>query len=170
MSEMRIKKGSLVEFTYSITDDKGIVVEQIDLPVNYIHGTNSGMYIKIEAAIEGHKTGETVSVILSPEEGFGAADPGMMFTDDIDNVPEEFQHIGAEAEFHNDEGNTKVFRVTEIKDGKLTLDGNHPLAGKTIEFTVNILQVRKASADELSGRIPTGQAAGITPSSPPTIN
>ncbi|RUM94267.1 MAG: peptidylprolyl isomerase [Thiothrix sp.] len=170
MSEMAIDKGKLVEFTYSITDDRGAVVEQIDLPVNYIHGGDSGMYVKIENAIEGHKAGETVSVSLTPEDGFGMPDPKLIFTDDLDNVPKEFHHIGAEAEFKNDEGETKTFRVTEIKDGKFTMDGNHPLAGQTIEFSVNILQVREATEEELSGKIPTGQAVKNPSSKPPTIN
>jgi FKBP-type peptidyl-prolyl cis-trans isomerase SlyD len=170
MSELTIEKGRLVEFTYSIVDDKGAVVEQIDLPVNYIHGEGSGMYKKIEEAIEGHKTGETISVNLTPEDGFGMPDPSMTFTDDLDNVPEEFHHIGAEADFQNDDGKTKTFRVTEIENGKLTLDGNHPLAGQTVEFLVNILQVREATEGELSGKIPTGQALGNPSSKPPTIN
>ena len=170
MSELSIEKGMLVEFTYSIVNDKGAIIEQIDLPVNYIHGENSGMYNKIENAIEGHKAGETVCVSLMPEDGLGMPDPSMKFTDDIDNVPEEFRHIGAEAEFRNDEGQTRTFRVTEIKDGKITLDGNHPLAGKTIEFLVNILQVREATEDELSGKIPTGRAVENPSSKPPMIN
>jgi len=170
MSEMPIEKGKLVEFTYVIVDARGAVVEQIDLPVNYIHGKNSGMYPKIENALEGHKAGETIRVSLTPEEGFGMPDPSMTFIDDIDNVPEEFHHIGAEAEFQNEDGKTKTFRVTEIKEGKLTLDGNHPLAGQTVEFLVNILQVREATKDELSGRIPTGPAMENPSSKPPTIN
>jgi FKBP-type peptidyl-prolyl cis-trans isomerase SlyD len=170
MSELTIEKGRLVEFTYSIVDNRGAVVEQIDLPVNYIHGEDSGMYDKIENAIEGHKEGETVSVSLTPEDGIGTRDPSMIFTDDLDNVPEEFRHIGAEAEFQNEDGKTKTFRVSKIENGKVTLDGNHPLAGQTIEFLVNILQVREATEGELSGKIPTGRAVGKPSSKPPTIN
>ena len=170
MSEMTIEKGKLVEFTYSIANDRGAIVEQIDLPVNYIHGEDSGMYDKIEHAIEGHKAGETVSVSLTPEEGFGIPDPSMTFTDNLDNVPEEFRHIGAEAEFQNNAGKTKTFRVTEIKDGKVTLDGNHPLAGQTVEFLVNIIQVREATEAEISGKVPTGQAVWDPSSKSPTIN
>ncbi len=170
MSELTIEKGRLVEFTYSIVDNRGAVVEQIDLPVNYIHGEDSGMYDKIENAIEGHKAGETISVSLTPEDGIGTPDPSMIFTDDLDNVPEEFRHIGAEAEFQNDSGETKTFRVSKIENGKVTLDGNHPLAGQTIEFLVNILHVREATESELSGKTPTGRAIGNTSSKPPTIN
>jgi len=170
MSELTIEKGRLVEFTYSIVDNRGAVVEQIDLPVNYIHGEDSGMYDKIENAIEGHKAGETISVSLTPEDGIGARDPSMIFTDDLDNVPEEFRNIGAEAEFQNEDGETKTFRVSKIENGKVTLDGNHPLAGQTIEFLVNILHVREATESELSGKTPTGRAIGNTSSKPPTIN
>jgi FKBP-type peptidyl-prolyl cis-trans isomerase SlyD len=170
MSEMSIKEGTLVEFTYSIVDEKGTTVEQIDLPVNYIHGKNSGVYYKIEDALKGHKAGETVSVTLTPEDGFGPPNPDLMFTDDIKNIPEEFHHVGAEAEFSNDAGETKTFRVTKIENDKITMDGNHPLAGQTVEFSVSILGVREATTDELSGKIPTGQAVANPTTNPPTIN
>jgi FKBP-type peptidyl-prolyl cis-trans isomerase SlyD len=170
MSKMSIKEGALIEFTYSIVDEEGTTVEQIDLPVNYIHGKNSGVYYKIEDALEGHKAGETVSVTLTPEDGFGPPNPDLMFTDDINNIPEEFHHVGAEAEFSNDAGETKIFRVTKIENDKITLDGNHPLAGQTVEFSVSILAVREATTDELSGKIPTGQAVANPATKPPTIN
>ncbi|MGF1644421.1 MAG: peptidylprolyl isomerase [Thiotrichales bacterium] len=170
MTDETIRKHKLVEFTYRILDEHGRVLEQVDLPFNYIHGRDSGMHEKIERAMEGHRAGDTVTVRLDPSDGFGEADPNLIFTDDIDNVPEEFRRVGAEVEFRNDRGETKTFRVTEREDGKLTFDGNHPLAGKPIEFNLEILQVRDATADELSGLVPTGQAVGLSPSTSRTIN
>jgi FKBP-type peptidyl-prolyl cis-trans isomerase SlyD len=90
-----------------------------------------------------------VNVSLSPEEGFGPHLPELTFTDDISNVPSQFQNIGAEVEFQNDRGESKIFRVTEITDGKLTVDGNHPFAGKTITYNITVRDVRDATADEL---------------------
>lgn len=164
-----IQKGKLIEFTYKIKDQSGNVVEQVDLPLSYIHGHDSGMYPKIEKTLEGHKVGDTVSISLTPEEGFGYPDPAMTFEDDIKNIPPEYREVGAEAEFHNERGEKKSFRVTKIENDRLTMDGNHPLAGQTITFYIDILGIRDATDDELSGAVPTGQDAAL-PTEPPTLN
>ena len=116
------------------------------------------------------KVGDEVVVELTPDDGFGDHDPSMLFEDDLQNVPPEYRMIGAEAEFHNDRGEARTFRVTKIEDGRITLDGNHPLAGQTIWFHLNILAIRDATADELSGAVPTGQDASLPTDTPPTLN
>ncbi len=154
----QISKNKFVQFTYRIHNEAtGEVVEQVDMPISYVHGADSGMFEKIEAALEGCTAGDEVKVLLSPEEGFGEPDPGMMFTDDIANVPEQYHQIGAEVEFQNDAGDVKTFIVSKIEDGKLTVDGNHPLAGKTIVFTVNVVDVRDATQQEIAEGRPSGQ-------------
>ncbi len=169
-SDTGITKDKLVEFTYRIVDEQGDIREQVDLPLTYIHGRESGMYPKIEQALEGKQVGDEVVVELTPDDGFGDHDPGMLFEDDLQNVPPEYRMIGAEAEFHNDRGEARTFRVTKIENGRITLDGNHPLAGQTIWFHLNILAIRDATADELSGAVPTGQAANSPTDTPPTLN
>ena len=94
--------------------------------------------------------GDMVHVTLTPEEGFGPHRPELTFTDDIENVPVEFHSIGAEVEFQNDHGESKIFRVSEIKDGKLTVDGNHPFAGKSITYNITVKEVRDATPGELA--------------------
>jgi FKBP-type peptidyl-prolyl cis-trans isomerase SlyD len=145
-----ISKNKYVTLTYTITDETGNILERIDLPINYIHGRDSQLIKKIEQALEGHTIGDEVSVSINPEEGFGANQPDLTFTDDIANVPPQFQHIGAEVEFQNDTGETKIFRVIRIEDGKLTVDGNHPFAGKIITYNIRVEDVRDASLDELA--------------------
>jgi FKBP-type peptidyl-prolyl cis-trans isomerase SlyD len=92
--------------------------------------------------------GDTVEVTLTPEEGFGENDPELTYTDVIENVPDEFRRIGAEVEMMNDQGDSKKFTVTHIEDGKLTVDGNHPMAGKIITFRIKVTDIRDASPDE----------------------
>ena len=87
---------------------------------------------------------------MSPESGFGARDPALTFTDDIENVPPEFRRLGAEVEMQNESGETKTFYVTKIEDGRLTVDGNHPLAGKTLKVQVKILEVRDATIEDMN--------------------
>lgn len=144
-----VARHKCVEFTYVITDEGGAVLEQVDLPVGYVHGANSGLLEKVEQALEGHQVGDTVQVMLIPEEGFGYPDPALTYTDNIENVPEQFRFIGAEGEFQNDQGEVKTFRVSRIEDGRLTLDGNHPLAGKSLWFTVRIVSIRDATMQEI---------------------
>ncbi|MBA1329906.1 peptidylprolyl isomerase, partial [Candidatus Endoriftia persephone str. Guaymas] len=74
--------------------------------------------------------------------------PTLTFTDDLENVPPEFRKLGAEVQMQNSEGETKSFFVTKIEDGKLTVDGNHPLAGKRLLVKVKILEVRDATRED----------------------
>ncbi len=145
----KITKNKFVSLVYTITDEDDNLLERIDMPIQYIQGTNSQVIEKIEIALEGHNQGDLVHVTLSPEEGFGVHQPELTFSDDINNVPPQFHSIGAEVEFQNDSGESKIFRVTHIEDGKLTVDGNHPFAGKTIIYNLTVQEVRDATADEL---------------------
>ena len=145
-----IKRDKFVSLTYTITDENDEILERIDMPVNYVHGRDSQVIEKVEKALEGCAQGDEVSVKLSPDEGFGEHQAELTFIDQIDNVPPEFRHIGAEVEFQNDKGESRMFRVTNIEDGKLTVDGNHPFAGKVITYNIKVNAVRDATPDEIA--------------------
>jgi len=150
MSDQRISRNKVVQFTYSITDEEGNIVEQVDLPVKYVHGASDmGLIERVERALEGCQVGDKIEVDVPASEGFGEIDPSLSFTDDMDNVPPQFRQIGAQVEMANDGGETKTFTVTHIEDGKLTVDGNHPLAGKTAKFYVTVLDIRDATPEEI---------------------
>lgn len=149
----------MVKLTYSITDELGNVVEQIDVPISYLHGGAAGLFPKIEQALEGRGIGDAVTVELSPEEGFGSWDPAMTFSDLIENVPPEYRQVGAKAEFVNDEQETITMVVTHVDNGTVTLDGNHPFAGKTVTFHVKVEEIRPATPEELR----TGEASDAMP-------
>lgn len=144
-----IRSNKLVEFTYRIMDEGGQVLEQIDLPVSYVHGSEFGLWQRIEAAMENRRAGDTVEVLVEPDDAFGDLDPDLRLTQSLSDVPEEFHHVGAEADFENEMGEIHRFRVTSIEGDKLILDGNHPLAGKTLKFFLNILTVRDATEEEI---------------------
>ena len=153
MTATIISDGTVVSFTYSIQDETDEIVEQSDLPISYVHGGKHDLFEKIEQALDGCAVGDTVKVPLTPEEGFGQHDASLTFTDDIDNVPPEFRHIGAEVEMMNDAGESRKFTVMHIGDGKLTVDGNHPLVGKTITFNIKVIEIRAASEDEMANGV-----------------
>ncbi len=144
-----VTQNQLVYITYSILDARGMVVEQHDLPVGYVQGANSGILPAIEAAVEGRKIGDRVEIELSPEEGYGLRDESLVFVDDIENVPPEYRRTGAEVMFENESGETKIFYVTSVEDGKVTLDGNPSLAGHSVTCVINVVDVRDATPEEI---------------------
>jgi FKBP-type peptidyl-prolyl cis-trans isomerase SlyD len=159
MDVLKITNGVVVYIRYSILDVRGSVVEQYDMPVGYVHGGNSGLLEKLESALTGKSVGDRVEVILSPEEAYGPRDEDLAFTDDIANVPPQFRHLGAEVVMSNESGETKAFYVSKIEDGKLTVDGNHPLAGQQVTCMVDVMDIRDATEQEKL----TGMAADSLP-------
>ncbi len=154
-----ITKDKVVSLTYTLRDARGEIYEHSDLPISYLHGSGRELFDKIEAALEGRSVGDSVGVDLAPDEGFGDYDPALVFTDDIANVPPEYQRLGAEVEAENDKGESLRFIVTDIQDGRLTVDGNHPLAGQTVHFDVTVRAVRDATDEELRLGHPTPVAS-----------
>ena len=159
---MRVAKNKVVSVSYTLRDGRGEIFELNNLAVAYLHGGGGDIFPKLEQALEGHAIGDTVSVTLSAEEGFGQHDPRLTFTDDIDNVPPEYHHVGAELEAENANGDAMTFVVTRIADGKLTIDGNHPLAGQTVRFDVTIKDIRDATPEELRTGQPSSDREGST--------
>ena len=155
--QSEITSNKVVSLVYSIIDDQGEILEQSELPVSYIHGGHSDLFEKLEQELTGKTVGDEVSVTLSPEEGFGAHNPDLTFIDDMENVPPELRYVGAELEAQNANGEVMKFVVSDISENKMTVDGNHPFAGKTVTFRVKVAEVRDATAEELK----TGQP--ITP-------
>ena len=149
MSEI-ISINKFVELTYRIIDQSnGEVIEQVEEPLGYVQGDNSLLFNQVTKELEGKCVGDEVKILLKAEDAFGKKADELIFTDDIDNVPMEYRHIGANVTMQNDKGGTKDFVVSSIENGKLTIDGNHPLAGRDIIFFVEVLSIRDATADEI---------------------
>ncbi|MDC3294967.1 peptidylprolyl isomerase [bacterium] len=145
-----ITTNKFVELTYRIIDQtNGEVIEQVEEPLGYVQGDNTLLFNQVTKELEGKSVGDEVEILLRAEDAFGAKLEELIFTDEINNVPVEYRFIGAAVTMQNDKGGTKDFIVSSIEDGKLTIDGNHPLAGKDIIFYVEVLSVRDATADEI---------------------
>lgn len=166
MSEQIIKPGKYVALTYTIVDDQHNVVEQHDMPIGFVYGSDTELIGGMDKAVLGKRAGDKVEVHVTPAQGFGEHDPELTFTDSIDNVPPQFRQVGAEVQMQNDQGESKSFYVTRIENGEVTVDGNHPLAGKHLTVRVSITEVRdsKPGEEQVSG-IHAVQMPG-----PPTIN
>jgi FKBP-type peptidyl-prolyl cis-trans isomerase SlyD len=149
MSE-QVAAGKLVSLTYSIRDEAGRMLEHSDLPISYIQGGHNELIGGLDAAIDGKRAGDEVGLELDAEDtGFGPYDPNLTFTDDLENVPPQFREIGAEVPMQSESGEVRTFYVTQIAGGRLTLDGNHPLAGKRLRVRIRIHDVREPTAADL---------------------
>ncbi len=156
MNDDVVSKGKVVYIRYSVLDETGRVMGQQDMPTGYVHGAGSGLFDEIEHSLEGHKVGEQVESFL-PAGAFGERNADLVIEDDIDNVPPQLRYIGAEAEMQNENGDVLSFRVTAIDDGKITLDGNNPLAGRVAKCVAEILSVRDATKEEVKAGFPSEQ-------------
>lgn len=156
-----VTKNKAVYFIYSILDKNGEILEQSDLPMSYVHGTDSGLIEKVEQALDGCAENESVEVMVTADEGYGQLDPDLTYTDDLDNVPPEYHNIGAEVQFQNDNGDIKKFIVSKIEDGKLTVDGNHPFAGKDLIFKITVTEIRDATQEEIESGKPSSKPHSI---------
>ena len=112
--------------------------------VTYLHGGYGGLLEALERALEGHSPGETLRLQLEPEQAFGEYDPDLLRVEPAERYGEGIA-VGMEVE-----ENSLFYTVTDVAGGKVVLDGNHPLAGIALRFSLQILAVRKASQEEIS--------------------
>ena len=118
------------------------------------NGVQGPLLERVEKSLEGREVGDIVKIPVLSAEGFGDYRPELTFTDDLENVPEEYRHVGAQAEFQNQQGETLTVVVSGMEDGKLTVDANHPLAGQTVMFRVTIVAIREATSREIAEGVP----------------
>ena len=95
----KITNNKYVEFTYSITNEENQIIEQVEVPVNYVHGAKMGLWPKLEDALENKEVNDKINVTFEPGEVFGKVDKDLIFEDDIKNVPEEYRELGKIVEF-----------------------------------------------------------------------
>ena len=149
---MQIGKDSVVSIHYTLKDENGEVLDTSDGrdPLEYLQGA-SQIIPGLESELEGKKTGDEFSVTIEPEQGYGSRDESLVHevpktefeTPDEIEVGMQFR-VGAE-------GGTLIMAVAGVGDEAVTLDGNHPLAGVTLNFDVSVAGVRDATEDEIKG-------------------
>jgi FKBP-type peptidyl-prolyl cis-trans isomerase SlyD len=144
-----IRDGKFVELTYKVTDKKSRhVLTRVEFPLGYVHGHNEILSPSVHKELEGRSAGDVIEVPIDGNQIFGPRDESLVFTDRIENVPEEYRQVGSSILMENDRGQTRSFLVTSMDDEKLTVDGNNPLCGREVVFTLEILAVRDATDEE----------------------
>ena len=147
---MQVAKDTVVTLDYHVTDPDGEVVDAGREALVYLHGGFDDIFPKIEEALHGKKVGESVQVKLQPDEAFGDYDAELVRIESRDKFPEQLE-VGMRFEGEGAQsGETRVFTVTDIAEGKVVVDGNHPLAGKALRFSCRVAAVRAATAEELA--------------------
>lgn len=145
-----IKNGKLVELRYKVTDKKSRqVLTAVEFPLGYVHGHNEILAPFVHEQLEGRVEGEIIDVPFNGSDIYGPRDESLVFTDHVENVPEEYREVGTSILMENDAGQTRSFIVTRVDDKTVTVDGNNPLCGREVVFTLEILTVRDATEEEI---------------------
>ncbi|MBR1926971.1 MAG: peptidylprolyl isomerase [Bacteroidales bacterium] len=152
---MKAEKNKVVSLTYELIVD-GALADKADenRPLDYIHGT--GMLLpKFESEVEGKEPGEEFAFTLTPEEGYGTFDERMLVVLPKEafmmdgKVRDDLLVVGKMIPMVNESGNVVNGMVHEVNDEKVTMNFNHPMAGKTLNFTGKVVAVRDATEKEL---------------------
>lgn len=148
---MKIASGKVVSMHYTLTDDAGDVIDSSrgQDPIEYLHG-HGNIIGGLENALEGNEAGDKTVVKLSPSEGYGEYNQNAVFQVPRDKFPAGSDiQVGMRVEGEGPEG-THSFIVLGLSEEEVTLDANHPLAGKNLNFDVEIIEVREATDQELA--------------------
>ena len=148
---MNIQKNTVVTLRYKLADAAGKLIEERKDPMVYLHGGYNNTLPRIEAELEGKEPGYQVTLQLAPEDAFGLRDESLARTIAKSEFPPGVK-VGGQLEGHNDRGEPQVFHVKKIKGDKVLLDGNHPLAGMALRFSLKVTGVRAATEEEIAHR------------------
>jgi FKBP-type peptidyl-prolyl cis-trans isomerase SlyD len=160
-----VQDGKLVELTYQVTDRKsGQVLTCVEFPLGYVHGHNEILAPSVHHELEGKCAGDVIEVPIDGNRIFGPRDESLVFTDQVENVPEEYRQVGTSILMENDRGQARSFLVTHVDDETVTVDGNNPLCGREVVFRLEILTVRDATDEEMRAGGTVGTAPNIDPS------
>jgi FKBP-type peptidyl-prolyl cis-trans isomerase SlyD len=171
---MKIEKNTVVSLRYKLTDAQNNLIEEPDSPMVYLHGGYDGTFPKIEALLDGHELGFGTTVQLEPGDAFGEYDPdllkieprarfpepieiGMQFEGIPEALDEQGEIIASDDDAEDDDDlQPLIYTVTDVADSQVVLDGNHPLAGMALRFTLQVTDIRSATEEEIQNRHPEG--------------
>lgn len=147
-----ITRGKVVALAYRLTDGGGQVLDKAETgaPFSYLHGVGQ-IVPGLESALEGLKQGDKKKVTVDPKDGYGEHNPNLKvlvprseFPKDA-NIKKGMQFVG-----RSEDGHEVVYTVEAVEGEQIKLDGNHPLAGQTLHFEVEVVSVRDATEEEMS--------------------
>jgi len=148
---MKIERGRVVRMHYTLRDDSGTTIESSGgrEPLSYLHGYGH-VIPGLEKALDGSQAGLQTTVTIAPQDAYGEKDPQAVIRAPRGDFPDGLAlEPGVEVQAETPDGPI-TFTVVSIEDDEAVLDANHPLAGKTLTFDVEVLEVREGTAEELA--------------------
>jgi FKBP-type peptidyl-prolyl cis-trans isomerase SlyD len=157
---MRVAKDTVVSLRYELFDSDGEMLEKVEDPVSYLHGGYDGIFPLVEEALHGMGVGDHCEVRMQPDDAFGEYDHTLVQVEPRSAFPQEIE-VGMQFEGgpeNSEEDDFMLYTVVDVTDDEVTVDGNHPLAGKTLTFSCTVTGVRPATAEELEhGHVHDGE-------------
>lgn len=146
---MQIAKNTVVTLTFELLDAQGNMIEKAESPIAYLHGGFQGIFPLVEQALDGKQAGDSCAVRLTPNDAFGEYDANLVQVETRDKFPPEIA-VGMQFEGRGEQsGHAMVYTVTDVAADKVVVDGNHPLAGQTLNFNCTVTGVRVATGEEM---------------------
>ena len=148
---MHVAKDRVVSLDVELSDIWGNLIEHPPEPVQYLHGGYGDIFPLVEAALEGKNLKDRVDVRLEPDDAYGEYDEELLRVESLEEFPEGLEvgmRIEGKAEGQEEPA---IYTVTDIAEGKVVLDGNHPLAGMVLRFVATVVDVRPATQAEIDG-------------------
>lgn len=148
---MQVEKNAVVTMDYTLTDGEGTVIDTSEGkdPLTYMHGVGN-LIPGLENKLEGKPVGETVEAVIPPEEAYGQWEEERVFDlnkDQFGGVESVEPGMQFQAQIQDQ---TTILTVQKVDGDTVTVDANHPLAGATLHFTVNVRDVREATEEEIA--------------------
>ena len=148
---MKIAKDTVVTMHYKVVNAQGQLLDKAQEPTSYLHGGYDNTLPKIEEALEGQEVGFSTTLKLAAADAFGERDEGLVQTIAKSDFPPGVK-VGGQLRGRSADGHEQVFNVVKIKGDKVILDANHPWAGQSLTMSLKVLEVRAASAEEVTHR------------------
>ena len=140
---------SVVKITFELKDSDGNLLESSSESISYLHGGYDNIFPKVEEAMHGKKVGDEVLVSLEPADAFGNYDENLVQIEPASAFPEASLKKGMQFEGDDESGEVIIYTVTDIADGKVIVDGNHPWAGQRVLFSAIVKDIRLANEQEI---------------------
>lgn len=147
---MQITMNSVVTMTYELRNSEGAVLEASTEPVSYLHGGYDNIFPRVEEELHGKSVGDTVEITLEPADAFGDYDEELVQIEPQSAFPSKDLKVGMQFEGEDESGEVILYTITNIEDGKVVVDGNHPWAGERVLFKATVTDVRSASQEEIA--------------------
>jgi len=149
---MQIDKNAVVSMDYTLTDDQGTLIDSSkgNEPLSYVHGMGN-IIPGLENALGGKKVGDSFTIAIPPDEGYGERNEALLQTVSKELFDKaDTPQLGMQFQSSTEGQRTQLFTVVGIEENDIKIDGNHPLAGMTLNFDVTVVNIREASEEELS--------------------